>query len=206
MSILDLFEEEQGSKINGVVIGIVTNNKDPKGIGRIKVKFPWREDSDESYWARIATLMAGKDRGTYFIPEVGDEVLVSFDHGDIHHPYIIGALWNGIDPPPASNTDGKNDIRKIKSRSGHEIIFTDTDGQEMVEILTQSGHKIILDDTFGKERIEIKDKTDNNFLVIDTANKSMKMSSEMKLSIESNIIEIKAGATLTLQGNIIKIN
>ncbi len=90
----DVEAESRNSRINGVVIGIVTNNNDPQGMGRVRVRFPWRGDDDESYWARVATMMAGKDRGTFFLPEVDDEVLVAFDHGDINHPYVIGALWN----------------------------------------------------------------------------------------------------------------
>src|SRR3972149_536693 len=86
--------------ISGVVPGIVTNNQDPDGLGRVKIKFPWLSDDNETDWVRIATLMAGGQRGGFFLPEVGDEVLVAFEHGDINHPYVIGALWNGVDKPP----------------------------------------------------------------------------------------------------------
>ena len=86
--------------INGVVIGIVTN----VGEGKVKIKFPWLhekdEDEKESNWARIATAMAGNDKGTFFMPEVGDEVLVAFEQGDFNSPYVIGFLWNGKDKPP----------------------------------------------------------------------------------------------------------
>ena len=152
-------------EISGVVVGIMTNNRDPVGIGRVKVRFPWRDESKESGWTRAVTLMAGKGRGTYFLPEVGDEVLISFDHGDIHHPYVIGALWNGEDTPPEANTDGKNNIRMIKSRSGHKIILNDTEGEEKLEIKTESGHSIVLDDTLGGEKIEIKDNKGNSIAI-----------------------------------------
>ena len=212
----DFGDESRVRRITGVVIGIVTNNKDTEGMGRVKVKFPWRGDSDESYWARVSTLMAGKDRGTFFLPEVGDEVLVAFDHGDINHPYVIGALWNGVDTPPETNADGKNNIRKIKSRSGHEIIFDDNDEQkkEKIEIHTKAGHTIILDDSAGAEKIEIKDKTGNNSIVIDSVQNAIAISSQMKISIKAQAIEIESGgmmsikssATLTIQGAIVKIN
>ena len=209
-------EEMRGRRIEGIVLGIVTNNQDPEKVGRVKVKFPWLEDGDESYWARVATLMAGNDRGTFFLPEVEDEVLVAFDHGDINHPYVIGTLWNGVDTPPETNENGKNNIRKIKSRSGHEIIFDDNDEEmkEKIEIHTNAGHVIVLDDSAGGEKIEIKDKTGNNSIVIDSVQNAITISSQMKLSIKAQMIEIeaesmmtiKSGANLTIQGAIVQIN
>lgn len=209
-------EEMRGRRIEGVVLGIVTNNQDPENVGRVKVMFPWLESSDESYWARVATLMAGNDRGTFFLPEVEDEVIVAFDHGDINHPYVIGTLWNGVDTPPETNENGKNNIRKIKSRSGHEIIFDDNDEEqkEMIEIRTNAGHTIVLDDSAGGEKIEIKDKTGNNSIVIDSVQNAITISSQMKLSIKAQMIEIeaesmmtiKSGANLTIQGAIVQIN
>ncbi|KAF5420501.1 MAG: phage tail protein [Candidatus Methanomarinus sp.] len=219
MSILDLLtdedeELEKANQINGVVVGIVTNNKDPDGMGRIKVTFPTLSDDDESFWARMSTLMAGKDRGSFFLPEVEDEVLVAFGHGDIDDPYIIGALWNGVDTPPETNSDGKNNIRKIKSRSGHEIILNDEKQKEKLEIHTNKGHTITLDDSAGAEKISIIDKTEKNLIEIDSVQNSIKIESTMKLNIKSKMVEIesdgmmtlKAGATLTLQGALIKIN
>lgn len=208
--------EGRAAGIPGVAIGIVTNNQDPDGMGRVKLRFPWRGDGDESYWARVATLMAGNDRGSFFLPEVGDEVLVAFEMGDIHHPYVVGALWNGVDKPPETNADGKNNIRMIKSRSGHQIIFDDNSDQmkEKLEIHTKAGHKILLDDTSGQEKIEIVDKAGSNSIKIDSAQNSIAIESSMQLKIKSQMIEIesgatmtiKAGATLTIQGAVVKIN
>jgi len=219
MALIDILQESQGSderNMGGVVIGIVTNNKDPDGMGRVKVRFPWRDDADESYWARIATLTAGNERGSFFLPEVNDEVLVAFEHGDIHHPYVLGALWNGVDKPPETNADGKNNIRKIKSRSGHEIIFNDDSAnkEEKIEIHTNAGHKIILDDSSGKEKIEIVDKTGNNSIKIDSVQNSVSIESAMQLKIKSQMIEIesvgmmtiKAGGMMTVEGTMVKIN
>ncbi|MGE3539969.1 MAG: phage baseplate assembly protein V [Candidatus Tectimicrobiota bacterium] len=213
---LDLIREHAPRGIVGVVVGIVTNNQDPDGMGRVKVRFPWRDDADESFWARIATLMAGPGRGSYFLPEVEDEVLVAFDHGDIHHPYVLGALWNGQDTPPASNSDGKNNVRKITSRSGHEIILDDNTEQQQarVTIQSQAGHQIVLDDAAGQEKIAIADKSGNNTVVIDSAQNSIAIQSQMRLSLKASTLEIeadttltiKAGATLTIQGSLVKIN
>lgn len=215
----DLIESNskmRDQKIGGIALGIVTANKDPQNLGRVKVKFPWFTDNDESYWARVTTFMAGKDRGAFFLPEVNDEVVVAFDHGDVNHPYILGALWNGQDKPIETNSNGKNNIRKIKSRSGHEIIFNDNHEQkkEKIEIITKSGHSILLDDSAGSEKIEIKDKTGNNSINIDSVQNAINISSQMKLSIKANMIEIesngmmsiKAGAILNIQGSLVKIN
>ncbi len=221
MSILGAISDEaeresKASKIYGVVMGIVTNNRDPDGMGRVKVKFPWLEDKEESHWARISTLMAGKDRGSFFLPEVDDEVLVAFEQGDITRPYVIGALWNGSDNPPETNSDGKNNIRKIKSRSGHEIIFddNDTEQKEKITIHTKADHKIVLDDSAGQEKIEIIDKTGNNKIIIDSVQNKIDIESKMNLNIKANMIQIEAQADmtikssgmLTIQGSMVKIN
>ena len=129
------------SRIFGVVVGIVTNNQDPEGLGRVKVKIPCLSDVDESFWARVAAPMAGKRRGTYFLPEVDDEVLVAFEHGDVRFPYVLGALWNGKMPRPSTNNDGKNNVRMIKSRSGHVVKLNDEDGKETIEIVDKSSEK-----------------------------------------------------------------
>jgi uncharacterized protein involved in type VI secretion and phage assembly len=219
MSLYDLLqntEDDEAGCIKGVAIGIVTNNKDEKGLGRVKVRFPWRENDQESYWARIATLMAGKERGSFFLPEVNDEVLVAFEKQDVRFPFVLGVLWNGQDKPPETNSDGKNNIRKITSRSGHEIIFNDNHEQkkERIEIHTKAGHRIVLDDAAGAEKIEIKDKTGSNSIVIDSTKNSMALESTLDLTIKSQKISIeagaaltlKAGATLTVQGTLVKIN
>ncbi|MDZ8105296.1 MAG: phage baseplate assembly protein V [Nostoc sp. DedQUE12a] len=163
--ILNLIAQSEGSdRFYGVTIGIVTSNEDKEGLGRVKVKFPQISDKDESYWARVLTPMAGKERGIYFLPEPLDEVLVAFDQGDINFPYILGSLWNGEDKPPAKNEDGKNNKRLIKSRSGHQII---------------------LDDTQDAEKIIIRDSTGKNEIAIDSKNNAMTLKVEKDLTIEA---------------------
>lgn len=216
MSIYDVFKnagEGEGGHIYGVAIGIVTNNKDPDGMGRVKLRFPWRSSNDESHWARVTSLMAGNEMGAFFLPEVGDEVLVAFEHGDVEYPIVLGSLWNGEDKPPEKNSDGKNNIRKIKSRSGHELILNDEDSKGQVIIKTKAGHTITLDDTSGSENIEIKDKSGNS-IKMDSVQNNIEIKCTMQLNIKANVIEIeadsmmtiKAGATLTLQGALVKIN
>ena len=201
---------------HSVVVGIVTNNHDPDGHGRVKLRFPWLDEHTESNWARLSTPMAGGGRGMVFIPEVNDEVIVAFEQGDMNRPYVLGSLWNGEDTPPETNSDGRNNIRKIRSRSGHEIIFDDNDANrsEKLEIHTNAGHTILLNDTSGQEKIEIKDKTGNNSIKFDSVQNSIDIESSVKLKIKSRMIEIesegamslKANATLTIQGALVQIN
>lgn len=195
--------------IKGVSVGVVSQNQDPEGLGRVKVRFPWRENPDESHWARIAVLMAGKNRGTWFLPEVGDEVLVACDAERIEHPYVLGALWNGQEPPPETNSDGHNDIRKIRSRSGHEIIFDDGARGRIDIHLSDNKRQVLLD----PDGIVIKDDGGNE-IEIKSLPGTITIKSNSKLSIQSKVIDIKADAsmtlqatgTLTIQGALVKIN
>jgi uncharacterized protein involved in type VI secretion and phage assembly len=186
MSLVELLRDktgpqQQASKVYGVVVGIVRDIKDPENLGRVKVDFPWlgeaaeavsiKSDDDRahSFWARIAVLMAGKERGTYFIPEVDDEVLVAFEHGDMDRPFIVGGLWNVDDPPPEQmDGEGKNNVRSIRSRSGHRIVMDDSD---------------------DKPSITIVDKTGDNSLTIDSAENAMaiKVKGDFTLEVEGNI-------------------
>jgi uncharacterized protein involved in type VI secretion and phage assembly len=192
-------------KIFGVVVGVVTNNQDPDKLGRVKVRFPWLDEQDESNWARIATTMAGNNRGTFFLPEVDDEVLVAFEHGNVGKPYVIGALWNGVDAPVRDNADGKNNQRVIRSRAGHEFILNDEDGKEQVEIKTKAGHQFLLDDTSGSEKIAIVDKSGSNKIEIDTAQNSVAISAKTKISLKAPTVEISADTEMTVKSAKVEI-
>lgn len=193
-------------KSSTLTTAIVTNNTDPDNLGRVKIKYPWSLDTEESYWARISSPMAGNDRGSYFIPEVEDEVLVAFISGNIEYPIIIGSLWNQSDNPPENNSDGKNNIRKIKSRSGHEIIFDDNDtGDTKLEITSSSGHKILLDDTKGSENIKIEDNSGSS-IQIDSVSNKVTIKSNLEVSIEATNISLDASGELVLKGSLIRIN
>lgn len=204
-------------KVYGVMIGVVTNNKDPEKQGRVKLKLPLRETETETDWTRVATMMAGKDMGSYFIPEVGDEVLVSFHMGEVREPFVIGMLWSKQDTPPAGAYTEKNDIREIKSRGGHEIIFDDKNGDGKITIKTKDGHKIeILDktdvisieDKSGNNKLEIKGGSSNE-VTLKSSQSSVKMTTKGDITIESpkslklksTEITIEATAQLTIKAN-----
>jgi uncharacterized protein involved in type VI secretion and phage assembly len=124
--------------INGVAVAIVTNVDDPLKQGRIKVTFPWLDDKKESDWLRIATAMAGNNRGSFLMPEVNDEVLVAYDHGDSRFPIVIGFLWNGQDKPPSDDVRD----RRIMSKNGHNIRFLDStpDGGSFGALIIEDAH------------------------------------------------------------------
>ncbi|MBU0551620.1 hypothetical protein KKF91_09875 [Myxococcota bacterium] len=121
--------------LDGVYVGIVTSNQDPMNMGRVKVRFPWLDDTAESFWARLVRPYAGKERGFFFMPEVGDEVLCVFELGDVHQPLVIGATWNGTDEPvEPGDPDGQNHHKIIETRAGHKVHFDDTPGAEFIQI------------------------------------------------------------------------
>jgi phage baseplate assembly protein V len=171
----------------GVVVGVVTNNQDPENMHRVKVRFPWLSNDVESNWARVAASMAGNGRGSYFLPEVDDEVLMAFEHGRVDHPYVLGSLWNGKDTPPESNDNGENNHRTIKSRSGHVVRLNDAAGSETIEIIDKS----------GKNRIVI-DTAENSITIEADADITIK-SAMGKLTMEANGIEMKSQAGITAQ-------
>lgn len=209
----EFLRDEAGGGRDGVTVGVVVDNTDPEGLGRVKLEFPVREGTGESYWARVAVPMAGDGRGTYFLPEVGDEVLVAFEAGDVHHPYVLGALWNGQQEPPADNADGENNVRTIRSRSGHEVRLDDTDGAETVEIRTGGGHTVTLDDSGGSERITLTDSSGQNSVTL-AGDGTVSVEAGATLSLSAPTVELKgdgnvtveAGGVLTLKGGVVRIN
>ncbi len=212
MSITGILEERKKdqSKIYGVVVGIVTNNKDDDGLGRVKVKIPRISGDDESHWARVAAFMAGKERGAFFLPEIDDEVLVVFEHGDINMPYVIGSLWNGVDTPPETNSDGENNIRVIKSRSGHIIRLDDKDGEEKIEIIDKSEKNLISIDT-KDNKITISSDKDielsarNGKVIIDAKDIEIKSSASTKIEASANM-DLKASGNNNIKGATVNIN
>ncbi|MBD1580870.1 phage baseplate assembly protein V [Pseudoalteromonas sp. S16_S37] len=213
------------SLIQGVVIALVTNNQDPQNLARIKVSYPMLDNNLESDWIRMVSFMAGKDRGGYFLPEVGDEVLVAFAFGNINCPYVIGALYNGVDTPPQNNEDGENNIREIRSRSGSVIRFNDKDSQETVEIIDKTGNnKIViatkdntisistdqdinLSATKGTVAINAQDIKLNASNAVSLNGAEVKIKAENSFSSESGATtSIKSGASVSVKGITINLN
>ena len=190
----------------GVVPAIVTNNNDPDNMGRVKLKFPWLDDSLESDWARVVAVGAGADRGFFWLPEINDEVLVAFEHGDFRHPYVVGGLWNGQDSPPERTSsavkNGKVEIRTMKTREGHIIRLVDDSAGQLIEIIDCKGnHHIKLDTTSNKLTITTK----GNLEIKSQGNTNIEAAGNLTLKGTANV-NIEASAQLNLKGSMVNIN
>ena len=191
----------------GVRVAVVTDNKDPDRLGRVRVRFRAGKRRQDA-WARVAVPMAGKERGMYFLPEIEDEVLVAFENGDLAQPYVIGALWSRRDPPPESNADGSNDRRLIRSRKGHQLTFDDGEAGA-VDLRLNDGRRIRLDD----QAVTIDDGK-GNAISIESASGTLRIRSTRALEISAPEIAIDAAASmelktagrLVLRGALVEIN
>ena len=194
---LEIIREERvpsglGGRWYGAYPALVSDIKDPDGQGRVLVTLPWAPDSDGGQyraWARLATLMGGNNRGSWFIPDVDDEVLVLFEGGDPRRPYVVGGLWNGKDNPPES-MDGaaKNAKKVLRSRNGVKITLDDTDGQETMILETPAGQTVTLKD--GPASVEIKDANGNS-LKLEAA--GITVNAAAKVTITAGTAEVSAG-------------
>jgi uncharacterized protein involved in type VI secretion and phage assembly len=144
--------QPMSGSISGVIVGTVKRTDDPRGEGRILVQIPWMEGRNQSYWAPPATLMSGGGRGSWFMPEKDDEVLLAFDRSAANHPYIIGFLWNGVDKPPESDPQQ----RVIVTPGGHALRFEDKEPGKKVILKSNGGHQVTLDDSPGGSSLTLK--------------------------------------------------
>jgi uncharacterized protein involved in type VI secretion and phage assembly len=181
-----------GGRFYGAYTALVTDIADPEGQGRVRIKLPWSPDANGGAyeaWARLGTLMAGNNRGSWFLPDVNDEVLVLFEAGDPRRPYVIGALWNGQDTPPESmDSAGNNYVKALHSRNGITIILDDTDGQETLTLETPGGQTVILKD--GPGSIELRDSNGNT---ITMESSGITVTASAKVTINASTVEVSAG-------------
>lgn len=178
-----------GGNYYGVYVGLVTDVQDPNGQGRVRVRLPWTTDPDGDpfeIWARLATMMAGGDRGTWFIPEPNDEVILAFEGGSPWSPIILGAVWNGVDQPPES-MDSNNNIRSITSRSGIRVSFDDTEGGVAFTLETPGGQTVKCSDT--PATIDISDSNGNQ-VTLDAS--GILLSTGSKVTINATLLEVSA--------------
>jgi uncharacterized protein involved in type VI secretion and phage assembly len=142
-----------GSAPAGLVPALVSDVRDPEKLGRVRLTFPWLADDYTSGWARTVQLGGGNGRGTWILPEVGDEVLVGFEHGDFDAPYVLGGLHNGTDKPPKVAVEmidergGEITGRYLVSRTGHRLALVESaSGANEVRVATGDGkHTLVFD-------------------------------------------------------------
>jgi uncharacterized protein involved in type VI secretion and phage assembly len=191
---VDLSLEPQSalrSKWYGIYPALVSDIKDPDGTGRVKVTLPWSPDtSSDKYeaWARLATMMGGNNRGSWFIPDVNDEVLVAFEAGDPRRPYVLGGLWNGTDSPPESmDGGGQNNKKVLRSRDGVKLTMDDTQGRESFILETPGGQRITLQD--GPGSVEIVDSNGNS---VKLQTSGITVNASAKVTVTASTVEISA--------------
>ena len=214
--------ERTRRRVPGVTLGVVTDVDDPQRLGRVKVRFPWISDTVESAWARLAAPWAGASRGAYFAPEVDDEVLVAFRHGDLGFPYVLGALWSNTAPPPEASP--RLERRGLRSRTGHALTLDDSLGRGKVTLRSAAGQEIELDDGPGGPRAQISNGGGTLTIELDAATSAIKVSAATgnislsapagKVSVDaaafevrsSGPVSIQSGATVGVRGSLVTIN
>ena len=188
----------------GVYPALVVDVRDPDGLGRVKVRLPWAPDPSggvHDIWARLATLMGGANRGTWFVPDTNDEVLVVFEAGDPRRPYVVGGLWNGSDSPPETMDGGGRNLRKlIRSRNGVKVTLDDQDGQEKLLLETPGGQKVSLKD--GPAVIEAVDANGNS---VKLESSGITVTAAAKVTVNAATAEISA-STLTVNAGMSTFN
>ncbi len=181
-----------GGRWYGVYPALVSDIKDPDGQGRVKVTLPWSPDTGgEQYeaWARLATMMGGNNRGTWFIPDVNDEVLVVFEGGDARRPYVVGGLWNGTDSPPETMDGAGNNYKKvIRSRNGVRVTLDDQDGQEKLILDTPGGQRVTMKDGPGSVVIE---DSNGNSVKLETS--GITVTASAKVTVNASLVQVSAG-------------
>jgi uncharacterized protein involved in type VI secretion and phage assembly len=182
-----------GGLFYGAYPALVKDVADPDGQGRVQVTLPWSPDGGGARyeaWARVATFMAGGNRGAWFIPDAGDEVLVVFAGGDPRHPFVIGAMWNGADSPPVSmDGSGRNDVKMIRSRNGVTVRIDDANGREKIVIETPGQQKLTLKD--GPGEIEIEDSNGNS---ISMTAAGLRLYSSATVTVNAASVRVSAGS------------
>jgi uncharacterized protein involved in type VI secretion and phage assembly len=182
-----------GPPVYGVVIATVTDVNDPDDLGRVKLQFPWLCEEYESWWARVAQLGAGANRGAVWLPEVNDEVLVAFEHGDTRRPYVVGQLYNGVDLPELGDglIDGGSGAVKRRgfvSKLGHRLTFLDDQSKSGIALLSADNSlRVSLNQTGTTIKVH--------------ADGSVEINGSQQVSITSDgAVSIQAGSTLELKG------
>ena len=183
------FERPSGWLSAGHLAQVVSLS-DPESANRVQVRliaYDGIDGHDMPLWARVVAPFAGDDRGTFFMPDVGDEVLVVFAHGDPRQPLVVGGLWSGANTAPDSI--GPDNVRKIiKSKYGITITLEDTQGQETLKLETPGGQTVTLKDGPGQVTIE-----DSNGNSIKLESAGITISASAKVTVNASSVAVSAG-------------
>lgn len=213
---------DPGFAVDGLVIGVVTDNSDPKNHGRVKVRFPALNGEIESAWGRVVSLGAGAQRGAVFQPEVQDEVLVGFEYGDSRRPVIIGGLFSPKNALPEAGkvvANGQVKYRRITSRKNHIVEFADGEVPTEQHVLIKLGtaehslrvgaDAVLLEVAAGKP-ITIK-AGQAQFAITQAGDvtiqgKNVTIKADVSLQLEGQAgVSLKSNAQLSAEGSIVDI-
>lgn len=182
----------------------------------VKVEFFMTDGTvNVSDWVRVIVPYGGKNKGMYFLPDIGDEVAIAFEQGNIEKPYVIGCLWNKTDKIPDDSVNKENTIKKVKTKGGHELIFDDTENKGKITISTPKKSEILIDDENSVITIKAKGDNGENIIKIDSKKDEINIDSKKKINLNagsaivsidgnSKKIDIKAD-NITLDGKTVKI-
>lgn len=193
-------------RVPGVAIAIVTDNADPQEMGRVRVKYPWLADDAESWWARVVMPGAGAGYGMVWIPQVGDEVLVAFEQGDVSRPLVLGGLWNGQDPAPFHNSEhldsGSVTYCGFVSRTGHQIAFWESSDDSSIQLLTTGG---AMDLVLDEQNKEFRIKADGKVIIEATGDIEFKTDGAFKVKAQSEL-SLEAQGQVKVKGATVALN
>ena len=172
------------------MLATVSSLDDPEHRNRVQVRlcaFDGATQQDAPMWARVVSAFAGDDRGVFFLPDVGDEVLVVFAQGDARFPLVVGGLWNGAAAAPAdTQSGGRNRYKRIRSKNGIVITLDDQDGQETLALETPGGQKLTLQD--GPGTVKVEDSNGNT------------------ITLDSSGVTVQAAASVTVQASSVSVS
>jgi phage baseplate assembly protein V len=201
-----------GVDVSQVIIGEVTSLDDKQKLGRVKVKYPYL-DGVESGWCPVVSPMAGPGRGFVCCPEVGDQVLLALEFGDPNRAYVLGAVWSEKQkPPPGDGRPVENNLRFLRSRSGHLIQLDDTKGKERIEFIDKDESRKVVIDSAGKKIQIICDSGDVDIeagsgnVTVTATTGSVTVDAQSLTLKASQQITIEAKGQLTLKGATVNIN
>jgi len=174
-------------------MGRVVENADPLGLGRVRVQMMWQEaGSEKTPWIRLLQPHSGSGKGFYFVPEIGEEVLVGFQGGNAEKPYVIGTQYNGKEK--SGYADKENKIKAVHTRSGHKLVFTE---DESILITDKSGNEILLD-TKGSNITITAPET----MTLNAKNLNINVSQNMTTNVGNNMItNVTNDTTISIGGN-----
>jgi phage baseplate assembly protein V len=195
----------------GVMQALVVDNKDPLGEGRVRLTYPWLNQSMETEWCRVLQLYAGNGYGSFFVPEEKDEVLVACVHGDLNEAIVLGGLYNGKDKPASKREESPaRDEKLFRTKGEHQLLFVDTDDKKKIELKSSDSQSVTLDDqgkklvvdTGGGQSITL-DKNGGSITISTKGGQEIKLdgsgsitiSGKMSIKLDASTVDIGSSAT-----------